>query len=149
MDLPEAVMLVVFDVRKSNPDFSAHQAIASAQDVNRGDVVNTGGDLETAYLAVIDHARSSEAREKLEKAIDEYTYRVMPTRTSGRLSPMAQDVIMHARNCNNGEKGGWVVDTDNMTLADLIGRGLVGFRVDDKPVLTELGEHARTLIPML
>jgi hypothetical protein len=141
MDLHEAVMLVVFDIRKSNADFSARDAVDHARaNVDRSDVVDTGGDLEIAFLAVLDAEDAA-----LNKAVEQYVSRVMPTRSSGRLSPMAQDVIMHARHDGDGV---WSVDTDVATFGELESHGLVIDIGGDK-VLTALGECARQLIPIL
>lgn len=143
MDLHEAVMLVVFDVRKSNPDFSARQAIDSAlANVDRSDVVNTGGDLEIAFLMVLDHASNPSA---LGQAVRDYAHKVMPTRTSGRLSPMAQDAVMHAREVN----GVCIIETDDTTSSELERHGLAIRIRGGQTVLTGRGEHARVLIPIL
>lgn len=144
MDLTEAVMLVVFDIRKSDAEFSAHQAIDSALNVNRSDVVHTGGDLETAYLMVLDHA---DRPDELEQAIHEYGSRVVSTRSSGRLSPMAQDVIMHAKDHGDGM---WSIDADRALFQELVRHGLAVETINGgHRVLTARGMHARYLIPIL
>lgn len=140
MDLVEAVMLVVQDRRKGAPALSARQAIDDARNVvEHSDVVNMGGDLETAFLLVLDHPGGN----ALDDAVRAYGSQI-PTRTSGRLGVLAQDVILQAKEVN----GYWLVDTDRVTFEELAKHGLA-VEVDGQRVLTDRGEYARTLIPIL